>query len=41
MTFWPKVAVAALIAALLVFGLWLWSRAGLMVWLQGAIATCF
>ena len=43
----PRIALIALSVALaaglpiLTLGAYLWSRAGVMVWLQGAIAYCF
>lgn len=35
------VLVAAFVAALIGLGAFLWSRQGALVWLQGAIRTCF
>lgn len=35
-----KIAIALPILALVGLGLWLWSRHGLAVWLDSAIAFC-
>lgn len=35
-----KVLIGAILAAVLGLGLWLWSRHGLAVWLDAAIAFC-
>lgn len=36
-----QLVIGLLVAALIALGGWLWSRQGMMVWLQDAIRTCF
>lgn len=35
-----KLAIGAIVAALLALGLWLWSRHGLAVFVDGLVAFC-